>query len=150
VKASGACISLIKRDETCVLKSYPDKKKGWAIGWGHHKPYVTEGLVISQAWADMLLKGDIADSENDVASATVGCSMTQGRFDALVSWVFQFGAAELAASTLLKKLKAGDMAGAADELLRWVFVEQDDGTKAKSNKLLERRMAERRFFLGGT
>ncbi|KMJ67120.1 hypothetical protein ABT88_11955 [Salmonella enterica subsp. enterica serovar Typhimurium] len=49
-----------------------------------------------------------------------GCPLvvlTQGH--ALVSFAYNLGARTLSSSTLLRKLNAGDYAGAADEFLRW-------------------------------
>ena len=45
-------------------------------------------------------------------------ALTQGRFDALVSFTFNVGEGALKKSTLLKKMNAGDMDGAAREFDR--------------------------------
>ena len=45
-------------------------------------------------------------------------ALTQGRFDALVSFSFNVGEGALKKSTLLKKMNAGDMDGAAREFDR--------------------------------
>lgn len=59
-----------------------------------------------------------------------------------MSFVYNLGAGNLASSTLLKLLNAGDYAGAADQFLRW--------NKAGGNVLsglTARRSAERQMFL---
>lgn len=66
----------------------------------------------------------------------------QGQFDALVSFTYNLGARSLSTSTLLRKLNAGDYAGAADEFLRW----NKAGGKVLTG-LTRRREAERALFL---
>ncbi|MEG5623927.1 lysozyme, partial [Enterobacter hormaechei] len=79
--------------------------------------------------------------ESDV-SRLVKVGLTQGQFDALVSFTYNLGARSLSTSTLLRKLNAGDYAGAADEFLRW----NKAGGKVL-NGLTRRREAERALFL---
>ena len=68
--------------------------------------------------------------------------LTQGQFDALVSFAYNVGSRALSTSTLLKKLNAGDIKGAADEFLRW----NKSGGKVMPG-LTNRRKAERALFL---
>lgn len=148
MNASGACLSVIKRFEGCRLTAYRDPGGVLTIGWGHTGPDVQEGMTIGQGWADALFKGDIGKREAQVAQLTDGLVLTQGQFDALVSFVYNLGAGALAESTLLMMLKAGDLAGAEEEFLRWVF-EKKNGVEVQSPGLLERRRAERLMFIGG-
>ena len=68
--------------------------------------------------------------------------VTQNQFDALVSFTYNLGAGNLRSSTLLKKLNAGDYAGAADEFPKW----NKAGGKELAG-LTRRRNAERDLFL---
>ena len=68
--------------------------------------------------------------------------LTQGQFDALVSFTYNLGARSLSTSTLLKKLNAGDYRGAADEFPRW----NKAGGQVLAG-LTRRREAERSLFL---
>lgn len=142
--------ALIKSFESCKLKAYPDPKTGgapWTIGWGHTGPEVKPGLVWTQAQADETFIVDLADFERDVESL-VKVPLTQGQFDALVSFAYNVGsdideddiAEGLGDSTLLKKLNAGDYAGAADEFPKWRKPISLPG-------ILRRRQAERALFL---
>ena len=45
--------------------------------------------------------------------------MYQYEWDAIVSWAYNVGTKAACSSTLVRKLKAGDYAGACKELLRW-------------------------------
>lgn len=63
---------------------------------------------------------------------------------ALTSWAYNVGVGAAAKSTLIRKMNAGDVAGACNELRRWVFA----GGK-KWNGLVKRREAERKLCLRG-
>lgn len=139
---------LIKDFEGCSLTAYPDPGTGgapWTIGYGWTQPVdgkpVRPGMVIDQKTADRLLKTGLVSYESDV-SRLVKVALTQGQFDALVSFTYNLGARSLSTSTLLRKLNAGDYAGAADEFLRW---NKADGKVL--NGLTRRREAERSLFL---
>ncbi|EBP0013575.1 lysozyme [Salmonella enterica] len=141
-------VALIKTFEGCRLKAYPDPKTGgapWTIGYGwtgkvDGKP-VTPDTVIAQETADRLLKTGLVSYERDV-SRLVKVKLTQGQFDALVSFVYNLGARAFSGSTLLRKLNAGDYDGAAGEFMRWV----SPGTEVEAG-LRRRRQAERDLFL---
>ncbi|WP_230384451.1 lysozyme [Pseudomonas putida] len=64
--------------------------------------------------------------------------MTVERRAALVSFVYNVGGTNFGSSTLLKKLNAGDPAGACAEMSRWVYA-----GGVKLNGLVTRRAEER-------
>lgn len=141
-------IRLIKQFEGCRLTAYPDPGTGgdpWTIGYGWTHPVdgkpVRPGMTIDEVTADRLLKTGLVGYENDVLKV-VRVKLTQGQFDALVSFAYNVGSRALSTSTLLKKLNAGDIKGAADEFLRW----NKSGGKVM-NGLTRRREAERALFL---
>ncbi|MDE9603724.1 lysozyme [Citrobacter freundii] len=141
-------IRLIKQFEGCRLTAYPDPGTGgdpWTIGYGWTHPVdgkpVKRGMTIDQQTADRLLKTGLVGYENDVLKV-VRVKLTQGQFDALVSFSYNVGSRALSTSTLLKKLNAGDIKGAADEFLRW----NKSGGKVMPG-LTNRRKAEREVFL---
>ena len=98
-------------------------------------------MTIDQGTADRLLKTGLVSYENDVLKL-VKMKLSQNQFDALVSFAYNVGSRALSTSTLLKKLNAGDIKGAADEFLRW----NKAGGKVL-NGLPRRREAERALFL---
>ena len=75
------------------------------------------GMQISQEQAEDLLKEDLKRFEAAVNRYVTG-ALTQGRFDAPVSFTFNVGEGALKKSTLLKKMNAGDMDGDAREFDR--------------------------------
>ncbi|MCU2432368.1 lysozyme [Enterobacter kobei] len=145
MQTSDRGIALIKEFEGCRLTSYQDSVGVWTIGYGWTQPVdgkpIRAGMTIKQETAERLLKTGLVSYESDV-SRLVKVDLTQGQFDALVSFTYNLGARSLSTSTLLRKLNAGDYAGAAEEFLRW----NKAGGKVL-NGLTRRREAERALFL---
>lgn len=145
MQTSDKGITLIKQFEGCKLTAYQDSVGVWTIGYGWTHPVdgkpIRAGMTIKQETAERLLKTGLVSYESDV-SRLVKVGLTQGQFDALVSFTYNLGARSLSTSTLLRKLNAGDYAGAADEFLRW----NKAGGKVL-NGLTRRREAERALFL---
>ena len=149
-------VTVMHHFENCKLKAYPDpgSKNGepWTIGWGHTGPEVKPGLVWTQAQADAAFLEDLRSFERDVGSL-VKVPLTQGQFDALVSFAYNVGsdidtdtiAEGLGDSTLLRKLNAGDYEGAAQEFKKW---NKNDGKVMRG--LIRRRAAEEALFRGMT
>lgn len=138
-------IDLIKSFEGCYLKAYKCPAGVWTIGWGTTEPIdgvkPHEGMVITQKQADELLIKNLKAYENAV-NEYVTYSINQNQFDALVSFAYNCGNGALKTSTLLKKLNAGDVHGAANEFLRW-----NKANGKVLNGLTRRREAERKLFL---
>lgn len=115
---SQAGLNLIKSHEGLRTTAYQDPVGVWTIGYGHTgtaKP----GQKITEAQAEQLLRQDVGWAQ-DAVRKNVKVPLTQGQFDALVSFTFNLGAGALGRSTLLKKLNAGDYAGAQAEFGKFV------------------------------
>lgn len=141
---SQHCYDLIKKFEGCELVSYPDPATGdkpWTIGYGHTKDVVS-GMTISQEQADEFLKEDVIHSVETV-NRLVTTDLKQCEFDALVDFVYNCGQGNFAGSTLLKKINANDMEGAALEFQKW---NKANGTILAG--LIRRRLAEKELFKG--
>lgn len=145
MKTSAAGRAAITQREGCELTAYQDSVGIWTIGVGHTSaagaPAVRKGMKITKAEADEILSRDLALFEKAV-NAAVKVPLNQNEFDALVSLAFNIGAGAFKKSTLVKKLNAGDKAGAADQFLRW---NKAGGRVLKG--LVKRREAERKQFL---
>lgn len=111
-------LDLIRKFEGLRLETYDCPGGKLTIGYGHTGSDVKPGLKISAEKATALLKEDVKRFEKSVTEM-VTIPMTQGMFDALVSFSFNLGAGKLQSSTLLKKLNAADKQGAAEEFLKW-------------------------------
>jgi GH24 family phage-related lysozyme (muramidase) len=150
MKTSAAGQAFIASHEGIVLTAYPDPGTGgapWTIGIGHTSaagpPRVSKGMAITREDAFAILAADLATFEAAVTRA-VPVALTQTEFDALVSLCFNIGPANFARSTLVRRLKQGERAGAAAAFLSW--------TKAAGRVLpglVTRREDERRLFLTG-
>lgn len=140
MRISEKGINLIKRFEGLRLEAYLDSVDVPTIGYGHTRG-VKLGQTITQEQADAFLEEDIHEFELAI-QRLVHVNLTQNQFDALVSFTFNLGIGSLKQSTLLKKLNAGDITGAANEFNRWVYA----GGK-KLTGLVKRRSAERLMFI---
>ncbi|ANI83305.2 lysozyme [Kosakonia oryzae] len=145
MQISNKGIALIKQFEGLRLDAYQDSVGVWTIGYGWTQPVdgkpIGKGMVIKPETADRLLKTGLVSYENDV-SKLVKVKLTQGQFDALVSFAYNLGTRALSTSTLLRKLNAGDYRGAADEFPRW----NKAGSKELAG-LTRRREAEFALFM---
>jgi lysozyme len=144
MKTSPRGIALIKYAEGLRLKAYPDPGTGglpWTIGYGSTSG-VTRDMVITEAQAEQMLAADLVRFERAV-ERLVHVQLNQGQFDALVSFTYNVGEGNFTKSTLLRKLNAGDHAGAAEQFARWV----NAGGRVLVG-LVKRRAAERAMFLG--
>ena len=96
-------INLIKQHEGLRLEAYRCPAGVFTIGYGHTAG-VRRGDVIDAQRAEQLLAEDLGESEAVVNRECPGLS--QNRFDALVSFVFNVGTGNFLKSTLLKCVKA--------------------------------------------
>lgn len=119
----------------------------WTIGWGSTDD-VHRGMVVTEEEAEALLLKDISVAE-DAVRRQVKVPLTQVQYDALVSWVFNLGEGNLASSTMLRKLNAGDYASVPAEMARWNKARVDGQLKVLSG-LTRRRAAEGALFVMDT
>ncbi|MCJ2033799.1 lysozyme, partial [Methylobacterium sp. J-068] len=104
------------------LKAYKDSVGVLTIGIGHTSaagpPLVTAGLTITSAECDAIFERDV---QTYVAAVRKGLKVpvSQNAFDALVSICYNIGPGAFATSTFLKRINAGDTAGARDAILMW-------------------------------
>ena len=141
MKVGEIGLALIKKFEGLKLSDYLCPAGKRTIGYGHTGADVKQGMRISVDQAEEMLRWDVLRFEKSV-NELVTVAMTQGMFDALVSFAFNLGAGSLKQSTLLKKLNGGDVDSAGDEILRW----NRAGGKVLIG-LTERRKAENRVFM---
>tara|TARA_R110000787_G_scaffold273283_1_gene380959 strand:+ start:97 stop:540 length:444 start_codon:yes stop_codon:yes gene_type:complete len=134
-------LSLIKKFEGCELEAYKCAAGVLTIGYGSTKG-VKKGDTITQEEADKLLLHEMEEYEGYV-NKLVEVDLSQNQFDALVSWVFNLGPANLKASTLLKVLNSKDYEGVPAQIQRW----NKAGGKVLEG-LIRRRNAEALLFEG--
>jgi lysozyme len=156
VKVSAKCINQIKQDEGVRNKPYQCPALLWTVGVGHvidpqhaKVPMADrKQLPIPPGWdrvlsadeIDDILRKDLARFESGVLRL-IKVPLTQGQFDALVSFSFNVGLGNLQNSTLRMKLNRGDYEGASEQFLVW--------TKAGGRVLpglVKRRTHEQEMF----
>ena len=139
MELSPAGLSLIKRFEGLRTRAYLCPAGVWTIGYGSTGPHVAEGLVISEAQAEAMLRSDLVRFEEAVRRHALPA--TQSQYDALVSFAFNVGVDAFARSTLLRRHRSGDFASAACQFARW-----DKVRGRVVTGLARRRAAERTLY----
>ena len=160
MKVSKDAIEGIKKDEGVRLRPYRCPALLWTVGVGHvidpnHirlKLDERKGLAIPDGWDRTLTMDEVNDIlAKDLVTFERGVlrlcpeGLTQGRFDALVSFSFNVGLGNLQRSTIRMKHNRGDFEGAAESFVQW--------TKAGGKELpglVKRRKHERALYLSET
>lgn len=160
MKVSKDAIEGIKKDEGVRLRPYRCPALLWTVGVGHvidpnHirvKLDERKGLAIPDGWDRTLTMDEVNDIlAKDLITFERGVlrlcpeGLTQGRFDALVSFSFNVGLGNLQRSTIRMKHNRGDFEGAAESFMQW--------TKAGGKELpglVKRRKHERALYLSET
>jgi GH24 family phage-related lysozyme (muramidase) len=142
---SPAGIALMHAFEGCRLSAYADPGSAdghpWTIGWGSTGPGISKGVVWTQQQADERFAADLAKFAAKVRDVLGGTATTQSQFDAMVSLAYNIGVGAFSKSTVLRKHKAGDYAGAKAAFLMW---NKNDGKVMAG--LTRRREAEAALY----
>lgn len=111
----------LKAREGEVLTAYKDSVGILTIGVGITTASglikVTPGLTITAATSDALFTEAVKAYAKPVSD--LGVKLEQHQFDALVSLCFNIGQPAFTRSTVAKRLRAGDVKGAAEAILMW-------------------------------
>ena len=136
-------IDMIKRFEGFSPTVYICPAGYPTIGYGylvnpHEREQFAGGITNEQA--ESLLRQDVQIAERAVLHL-ITVPLTDGQFDALVSFTFNLGAGALQRSTLRRKVNRGDHANVPAEFRKWVWA---GGQKLQG--LVKRRQAEARVY----
>jgi lysozyme len=152
MKPGPDCIKLVQEFEGYArdlgdgrVQAYPDPATGGApftIGFGTTGPDVKKGTIWTRKQAEDRFTAHLAEFAAKVGKLIGNAPTTQHEFDAIVSLSYNVGVANVAKSTLLKKHKARDYMGAANEFLRW-----NRAAGKVMAGLTRRRTAERALYL---
>lgn len=145
MKFSDNGLELLKQLEGFRAKPYADSGGKMTVGYGH-LIVPGDGVggnddVITTSKATELLSNDVSRTVGGVNNG-VTSTITQNQFDALVIFAYNVGIGAFSKSTLLRMLNAGDVAGAAEQFLRW-----DKVNGVSVSGLHNRRVAEQKLFL---
>ncbi|CAG8669266.1 23144_t:CDS:2 [Dentiscutata erythropus] len=138
-------LNIIKEFEGFRKNFYNDPAGFRSIGYGHNckaDPTNCNNIhaPITPAQGEDLLRSDVAPKE-DCVKKLAPANIDSNKFSALVSFAYNLGCPYLGSSSLLKKLNAGDIKGAANE-----FALYNRGGGKVLPGLVRRRKAERDLF----
>ena len=152
MKIPDQCVELIKRWEGFRAEPYLCSAGYWTIGYGHVIRAPNGRMLNSKdpapqmCWTDFEALTMLVDRDLPVYRLAVdrlcGTALTDGQLSALVSFAYNLGGGALRASTLRKKVLAGDHEEAARQFGRWVFA---GGQKLRG--LVLRRADEAAIYL---
>jgi len=131
---------LTMKSEGLRLVAYLCPADKWTIGYGHTGRDVKPGLRITEQRAVELLEADLASAATTVRRL-VRVPLSAPQEAALIDFVFNLGEGNLATSTLLRKLNAGDYASVPAQLRRWTKG-RVKGVLKDLQGLIDRREAE--------
>lgn len=122
-KVSSRMLNSLKGWEGLRTSAYKCPAGVWTIGYGHTGG-VSAGQQISEQQAETLLKQDLAKFEDIVTSKAkaMGLELTQGQYDALVSFTYNLGPKHLNESGIMEMLKSGraqDIDAAANKMRQY-------------------------------
>lgn len=143
-KVSEEGLNLIKQFEGFSKTIYTCPAGYPTIGYGHLvKPNEAESFAdgISADEATDLLRQDVGIAERAVLRY-VDVPLTDGQFDALVSFTFNLGGGALQRSTLRRKVNREEHDEVPAQFKRWVWA----GGR-KLNGLIKRRSAEAGLYI---
>jgi lysozyme len=133
-------LAFITKEEGARNKAYKDSKGLWTIGVGHLIKSDEQHLInatLTDEQVEELLRSDLKWCSEAVESS-VRVPLSQNQFDALYSLCFNIGGTAFKNSTVVKRINAGDLKGAADAIEMW----------NKPAVLINRRKREKALFLG--
>ncbi|GHU05690.1 lysozyme [Alphaproteobacteria bacterium] len=146
--ASAAAIAafFVPEWEGYSPKAYRDSAKIWTICTGHTGG-VRPGQVATTEECQAFLQSDMGTAFKAL-DRRVFVKISEPTRAALASFVYNVGEGAFATSGVLRKLNGGDIRGACDELVKWVYVTVG-GQKVRLRGLENRREAERELCLLG-
>ncbi len=143
LKTNQAGLDIIKEAEGLRLEAYLEGST-WLIGYGHSRT-AKEGMTITEAEAEQLLREDLLVTEQAVARI-VTVPLNENQFSALVSLCYNIGARNFERSTVVAALNQGDYQGAADAFPNHARA-RVEGELVQLPGLVARRAKERDLFL---
>ena len=134
-------LNLIKQYEGFSSTPYVCPAGYSTIGYGHLVRTDEYFTTLTEEAAEQLLRQDVESAEQAVLRL-INTPLTDGQFDALVSFTFNLGAGALQRSTLRRKINREEHVEVPRQLMRWVWA---GGRKLRG--LIRRRAAEAEHYM---
>jgi len=145
MRTSGAGVELIKSFEGFRARATRLPDGSWIVGFGHTAS-AREGLRVTRADAELVLRHHDLKPIEALISDRVLTPLTQNEFDALVSFAFNIGPQAFLESNVLALLNSGERLQAAEGMSAW-RKGRVDGEVRVVDALVRRRAAEKALFL---
>ena len=151
---SNSGIELIKSFEGCKLYAYKavQSETYYTIGYGHYGSDVYEGMTITQAQAEEMLKNDLKKYEGYVNTFlnNNGIVISQNQFDALVSFTYNLGNVWVSTPTFqLKTILCNGCENYSPTEITTAFTNWNKSGGKVLEGLTRRRRAEAEMFING-
>lgn len=130
-------LGLIRRFEGCRLVAYLCPAGVWTCGWGATGKDVVKGTVWTQQKADQRLASDATTFLLAASNQSPVLWFDEDKQAAIADFCFNLGMSRYKASTLKRRVDAGDWEGAQEEIVKWVW-----GGGRKLPGLVLRRQAD--------
>ncbi|WP_277850053.1 lysozyme [Moellerella wisconsensis] len=138
----GLSVAMISLFEGVEHKPYKDVVGVTTVCYGHTGSDIVYGKTYTEEECLALLEKDLSKVRNGI-DPLIKVDISDETRAALYSFTYNFGVGAFSRSTLLKKLNAGDIDGACNELNRWIYA---GGKQWKG--LITRREIEKAVCLG--
>lgn len=116
----AALLDLIRRFEGLRLKAYFCPAGVLTCGYGSTGPDIKPSTVWTKDQAEQRMARDAAVHTSAAAKLCPPIAGSPDALSAIADFSYNLGATRLKASTLRRKINAGDFAGARQELGKWV------------------------------
>lgn len=147
LSVSDNVLKLLTEREGFVSCPYFDYYgKLWTVGYGHTRTAADmkkKGVCITKEQAVKLKRLDLIDAENCI-KRTCPIALSQGQFDGLVSFAFNYGCGGWQKTSVYKEMKKGNIAGASKEFANNV----KSGGKVLPGLVIRRKMERSLFDTG--
>lgn len=136
---------LIRHFEGLKLKPYLCPAGVWTIGFGSTgKDITAKHPKVTPDWAETRMRADAARFVAEALRASPVLAKHPLKMCAIADFCYNLGSARYRASTLRRKINAGEWEDANEQLLKWVW-----GGGRKLPGLVRRRLAEIELMKAG-
>lgn len=143
-------LNLIKEFEAFAPTPFTDPEGRCVVGYGHIlslQACATLDIDMTRQWDEVSAHNTLlqdAAAAADAVNDLVEVPLTQGQFDALVSFAFSVSPANFSRSSMLRIVNTGDHDTAARQFDRWIY-----SNAQLLPGLVTRRAREREMFVDG-
>lgn len=143
---SAAGLLLIATHEGFSPTPYKDTGGVITNGFGNASRNPNKSVTVVEALEDLKENSSVAGK---AVSKCITAPITQGQYDAYVSFSYNVGTNSFCRSTMARKANQGDRVGSCNEFDRWVYVAGKDCRIKSSNcsGIVKRRTEEKNLCL---